>query len=45
MGWGALKNGALLRAAAKEGFGAVLTMDRRIWNQQNLAQISLAIVV
>jgi hypothetical protein len=45
MGWGALNNGALLRQAAKRGFGALLTMDRRIPDQQNLAQIGLAVVI
>lgn len=37
MGWGALQNGALLRQAAGEGFRAMLTMDKRIPDQQNLA--------
>ncbi|HWW86875.1 MAG TPA: DUF5615 family PIN-like protein [Vicinamibacterales bacterium] len=45
MGWGALQNGALLRQAASEGFGALLTMDKRIPDQQNLARIGLAIVI
>jgi predicted nuclease of predicted toxin-antitoxin system len=45
MGWGALQNGALLRQAANAGFGALLTMDKRMPDQQNLAQIGLAIVI
>jgi hypothetical protein len=45
MGWGALENGVLLRQAAQEGFGALLTMDRRIPDQQNLAAIGLAVVI
>jgi hypothetical protein len=45
MGWGALKNGALLRQAVSEGFRALLTMDKRIPDQQNLARIGLAIVI
>jgi hypothetical protein len=45
LGWGSLQNGALLRRAVDEGFGAMLTMDQRIPNQQNLAQIGIGIVV
>jgi hypothetical protein len=45
MGWGTLQNGALLRQAASEGFGALLTMDQRIPDQQNLARIGLAVVI
>ncbi|HZS59741.1 MAG TPA: DUF5615 family PIN-like protein [Gemmatimonadaceae bacterium] len=45
MGWSALQNGALLRQAAAEGFRALLTMDQRIPDQQNLARIGLAIVI
>jgi hypothetical protein len=45
MGWGALQNGALLRQAVKAGFGALLTMEQRIPDQQNLAQIGIAVVI
>jgi hypothetical protein len=45
MGWGSLKNGELLRQAASEGFRVLLTMDKRIPDQQNLARIGLAIVI
>jgi predicted nuclease of predicted toxin-antitoxin system len=45
MSWGALQNGALLRQAVKAGFGALLTMDQRIQDQQNLAQIGIAVVI
>jgi hypothetical protein len=45
MGWGALQNGALLRQAAGGGFRALLTMDRRIPDQQNLVRVGLAIVI
>ena len=45
MGWGSLKNGELLRQAASEGFRALLTMDKRIPDQQNLARIGLAVVI
>ncbi len=45
MGWGALQNGALLRQAGTEGFRALLTMDKRIPDQQNVRRIGLAIVI
>lgn len=45
MGWGSLKNGELLRQAASSGFRALITMDKRIPDQQNLARIGLAIVI
>jgi hypothetical protein len=45
MGWGSLQNGALLRQAASDGFAALLTMDKRIPDQQNLERIGLAIVI
>jgi hypothetical protein len=45
MGWGSLQNGVLLRRAVAEGFGAMLTMDQRVPDQQNLAQIGIAVVI
>ena len=44
MGWGELKNGALLQAAELE-FDAFLTSDRNLKYQQNLAGRKLAILV
>ncbi len=43
-GWGGIKNGRLLQLAAAE-FDVLLTMDRGIEHQQNLAGIELCLVV
>lgn len=40
-----LKNGALLSAAVGQGFDALITVDRRMPFQQNLAQLNLALVI
>lgn len=45
MGWASLKNGALLAAAAKAGFGALLTMDRNIPGQQKLDALPFGVVI
>lgn len=39
------KNGVLLHAAAAEGFEAILTRDRNLSHQQNIARTRLAVVV
>jgi hypothetical protein len=44
-GWDTLNNGALLAAAEQAAFDLLLTTDRRIRYQQNLAGRKLAIVV
>jgi hypothetical protein len=44
-GWDRLSNGALLKAAEEAGFDLLLTTDRRIQYQQNLAGRKIAIVV
>ena len=44
-GWSGLENGDLLFAAEHAGFEIVLTADRRIRYQQNLAGRRLALVV
>lgn len=44
MGWGKLKNGALLQAAESE-FDAFLTSDQNLKYQQNVAGRKLAILV
>ena len=44
-GWPGLENGDLLFAAEQAGFEIVLTADRRIRYQQNLAGRRLALVV
>jgi hypothetical protein len=44
-GWGALKNGNLLDEAQASGFEAILTSDKNIKHQQNLASRSISIIV
>jgi predicted nuclease of predicted toxin-antitoxin system len=44
-GWDGLKNGALLREAAAEGFEVFLTSDQNIEFQQNLKKAELFVVV
>jgi hypothetical protein len=45
LGWSALKNGELLARAEAEGFEALVTTDRNLKYQQNLAARRIAIVV
>ncbi len=45
LGWQGVKNGELLRRAASEGFGALVTTDRNIEHQQNLALAGVGIVI
>ena len=45
MGWGELENGDLIDAAEKAGFGALVTADRNLRYQQNLAGRRLSILV
>jgi hypothetical protein len=44
MGWAGIKNGALLQLAA-ESFDVLLTADRNLTFQQNLATLRLGIIV
>ena len=44
MGWAGRKNGELLRLAAAE-FDLLLTADRNLEHQQNLAQVGVGIAV
>jgi hypothetical protein len=44
-GWAALANGELLKAAEEAGFAAIITTDKNLRYQQNLAGRRLAIVV
>lgn len=37
MGWGEIANGDLIRTAEEAGFGVLITCDRNIRYQQNLA--------
>jgi Domain of unknown function (DUF5615) len=43
-GWAGVKNGALLKLAA-QAFDAVVTVDRNLQYQQNLAELAIAVVV
>jgi len=43
--WAALENGARLRAAEAEGFDVLVTTDKNMRYQQNLAGSRIAIVV
>ncbi len=44
MGWGGLKNGALIAAAEAEGIEVFVTGDRNLAYQQNLTGRRMAIV-
>ena len=44
-GWHALQNGELLLTAEAEGFAAIITTDKNLRYQQNLADRRLSIVV
>ena len=44
MGWGGVKNGALLTLASKE-FDAFLTVDKNLPYQQNVANLPVAVIV
>jgi len=43
-GWAGVKNGALLKLAARD-FDALLTVDRNLEYQQNFSGIELAVIV
>ncbi len=45
MRWKGLKNGALLARASAEGFEALITSDREIEYQQNLAALPCAVFI
>lgn len=44
-GWRGMKNGTLLRALREAGFGALVTLDRRMEYQQNIARSGIALIV
>ena len=44
-GWDKLSNGKLLAAATKSGFVVFLTVDQNLPFQQNLGDVTIAIVV
>ena len=43
--WQGVKNGELLRRASSAGFGALVTTDRNMEHQQNLALAGVGIVI
>ena len=45
MGWRGTKNGELLRRTREAGFGVILTADRHIEHQQNIARSGVGLVV
>ena len=45
MGWAAIENGELLRAAEDAGFAVLVTADRNMRHQQNLRGRAIALVV
>lgn len=45
LGWEQLTNGDLLKAAESEGFEVMVTADRGIQHQQNLANRKIALVI
>jgi len=44
LGWATIENGALIRAAEEAGFGILITCDRNIRYQQNLAGRQIALI-
>jgi predicted nuclease of predicted toxin-antitoxin system len=44
-GWATLKNGDLISAAIASGFDVLLTTDKNLSHQQNLADVKIAVVV
>jgi len=48
LGWGQLKNGALLRKASDDNFAVFVTSDKNLKNlpfQQNVSRLNIAVVV
>ena len=43
--WASKRNGELLRLAVSDGFGAFLTVDRKLRHQQNLSAFDIAVVL
>jgi len=44
LGWATIENGALICAAEEAGFGILITCDRNIQYQQNLAGRQIALI-
>lgn len=45
MGWSGIENGRLLQLAAEAGFDVLITNDRGLEYEQNLAELPIAIIV
>jgi hypothetical protein len=45
LGWAGMQNGVLLRSAREAGWEVLVTVDRRMEYQQNIAASGLALVV
>jgi len=45
MRWELLSNGKLLRAAADAGFGAFVSIDKKLQFEQNLDRLPIAVIV
>ena len=45
MGWASVKNGALLRLAADNGFSAPISADKNMEYQQNPAELAIPVIV
>jgi len=45
IGWGGIKNGALLRLAAENGYDAVISADKNMSHQQNEDDLKISVVV
>ena len=44
IGWAATKNGELLHKATEAGFDVLITMDKNLAHQQNIARQALAVI-
>lgn len=45
MGWSGKKNGDLLRSMVAQGFEVLITVDKDLRHQQNLASSGIALIV
>jgi predicted nuclease of predicted toxin-antitoxin system len=45
MGWDSFKNGKLLNSAIENGFTVLITSDKNLQYQQNLAELDISILV
>ncbi len=45
LGWGSTTNGRLLKLAAEHGFDALITIDKNIEHQHNLATLPAMVIV